>query len=91
MRWMAEVERRGEYCADDHGRAAPRRAQGVVCDVGEGARAARGGRGVDPLWMAAMSLVGGVVGPERALDARGLLRSCAFEVSRLEEMAGWSD
>ena len=35
---MAEVERRGEYRADDHGRAAPRRARGVVCDLGEGAQ-----------------------------------------------------
>ena len=67
------MERRGEYCADDHGRAAPRRARGVVCDVGEGARAARGGRGVDPLRMAAVFVVGGVFGAERALDAGGVL------------------
>ena len=73
MRWMAEVERRGEYCANDHGRAAPRRARGVVCDVGEGARAARGGRGVDPLRMAAVFVVGGALGAECQMDAGGLL------------------
>ena len=67
------MERRGEYCADDHGRAAPRRARGVVCDVGEGARAARGGRSVDSLRMAAVPLVGGALGTECPLDAGGVL------------------
>ena len=70
---MGDVERRGEYSQDDHGRAAPRRARGVVCDVGEGARAARGGRGVDSLRMVAVPLVGGALGAERALDAGGVL------------------
>lgn len=70
---MATLERRGEYRSDDHGRAAPRRARGVVCDVGEGARAARGGWSVDPLRMAAVFVVGGAVGTERTLDARGML------------------
>ena len=70
---MAEVEWRGEYRSDDHGRAAPRRARGVVCDVGEGARAERGGRGVDPLWMVAMPMVGSNLGSECTLDARGML------------------
>ena len=41
--------------------------------MGEGARAARGGRGVDPLRMVAVPLVGGALGAERALDARGVL------------------
>lgn len=73
MRRLATLERRGEYRADDNGRAAPRRARGVVCDVGEGARAARGGRSVDPLRVAAVFVVGGALGAERQMDAGGVL------------------
>lgn len=85
------MEWRGECRADDNGRAAPRRTQGVVCDVGEGARAARGRRGVDPLWMVAVFVVGGALGTERALDAAWVHGSGEATLSRLEEVAGRAD
>ena len=91
MRWMAEVERRGEYCPDDHGRAAARWTRGVVCDLGEHPPTAVCRRGLDSLWMVAMPVVGSIVGTECALDARGLLRSCSATFPRLEEVAGWAD
>ena len=85
------MERRGEYRSDDRGRAAPRRARGVVCDMGEGARAARGGRNVDSLRMAAVFVVGGALGTERALDAAWVHGSSSTTLSLLEEVAGWAN
>ena len=59
--------------------------------MGEGARAARGRRGVDPLWMVAVFVVGGALGTECALDAAWVHGSGEATLSRLEEVAGWAN